>query len=240
MRNVTSHIPTACSTNSTSLQKAAASLDTATTTGPIKQPSANLAARMKAFEASAAPPDPGVPTKRASFNPAPVHQPHAHVARRQSYSEKVAMESAIIDPQVSNRRSSVASQRESKVREKFEENLPAAAGSTESLSPKIAEAIETLREEVLTKNPISPVYVPHVSAAQQVNSENHNQLAKMSIYAGDKCHKCAKIVYAVEKIQYDDFTFHKTCLKCKQCNATLKLGNVACLENEFFCKVSHF
>ncbi|KAI9339114.1 hypothetical protein BDR26DRAFT_862657 [Obelidium mucronatum] len=167
MRNVTPQVPSPTSTSASSIQKAAAALDAAT----------SIWAKKDQF-----PHGNNVTSKRASFNGTAsqaAHQPHT--------------------PKISSRRSSVASQRESTVREKFEDSLPTAA-STESLSPKIAEAIETLRDTVLNKNPISPVFVPHVPASQQ-------------------CTKCQKIVYAVEKIQYDDF-----------------LGNVACLENEFFCK----
>lgn len=55
----------------------------------------------------------------------------------------------------------------------------------------------------------------------------------------EKCHVCAKTVYAMEKIVADDVVFHKNCLKCSECQKTLGLGNYASLAGKYFCK-PHF
>ncbi|KAJ3072173.1 LIM domain and actin-binding protein 1 [Podochytrium sp. JEL0797] len=228
MRNVISSAPTS-SPSPVNYAAAAATLNAATT--PSGKPASSaLAARLQKFESLGAASTATPPAPKKTSNT-------TYPTRRLSYGEKMAVESASMDPEINRRRSSVASQRESIGREKFEDSLPSAAGSAEALSPRIAEAIETLREKVLTTNQMSDVYVPpHVP---DVNSEIYIQLSKKNEYAGDKCSKCEKTVYAMELIVYDSFTFHKNCLKCKHCNSTLKLGNVACLDNEFFCKV-HF
>lgn len=59
------------------------------------------------------------------------------------------------------------------------------------------------------------------------------------IAKNEKCSVCGKAVYAMELIKADGACFHKTCIKCAQCNCTLKLGNYASLGGKFYCK-PHF
>eukprot|EP01120_Amphizonella_sp_Union-15-10_P015923 TRINITY_DN827_c0_g1_i1.p1 TRINITY_DN827_c0_g1~~TRINITY_DN827_c0_g1_i1.p1 ORF type:complete len:1002 (+),score=324.37 TRINITY_DN827_c0_g1_i1:84-3089(+) len=54
-----------------------------------------------------------------------------------------------------------------------------------------------------------------------------------------KCVVCGKAAYNMEKISVEGVTFHKTCFKCAECKATLKLGNYASLKGKYFCK-PHF
>ncbi|ELR21906.1 LIM domain containing protein [Acanthamoeba castellanii str. Neff] len=54
-----------------------------------------------------------------------------------------------------------------------------------------------------------------------------------------KCAICAKTVYAMERMDADGMSFHKTCMKCEECNCTLKLGNYASLAGKYYCK-THF
>ncbi|KAJ3011513.1 LIM domain and actin-binding protein 1 [Thoreauomyces humboldtii] len=54
-----------------------------------------------------------------------------------------------------------------------------------------------------------------------------------------KCHACNKSVYIVEQQTLDDHVFHKTCLKCTHCKATLKMGNLAAMDGQYYCK-PHF
>ncbi|ORY30122.1 hypothetical protein BCR33DRAFT_724436 [Rhizoclosmatium globosum] len=237
MRDVTSHAPSLSPVTPSSKTP---SRPVSVATAP-KHVSSSLAARMQKFEAAVqknsiplAPTPHGSALPRSSFSPGPT-QPLPTPIRRLSYTQKVTVEASKVDPTVTQRRSSVASQRESITREKFDDSLPQPSGSGENLSPKIVEAIETLRETVVAKNPVSDVFVPPVLSQQ--NSTRSFQSIGGGV--GDKCHQCSKTVYAMEKIVYDDFTFHRSCLKCKHCGTTLKLGNVACLENEFFCK-PHF
>jgi hypothetical protein len=37
----------------------------------------------------------------------------------------------------------------------------------------------------------------------------------------------------------DDLAYHKTCLRCFQCNKVLSLGNYAALQGQMYCK-PHF
>jgi len=59
----------------------------------------------------------------------------------------------------------------------------------------------------------------------------------------EKCNVCDKTVYLAEKIVVEDKeerkTFHKTCLKCTHCKATLSLGNYASMNGVMYCK-PHF
>lgn len=61
--------------------------------------------------------------------------------------------------------------------------------------------------------------------------------------ASEKCNVCNKTVYLAEKIVVEDKedkkTFHKTCLKCTHCKATLSLGNYASMNGVMYCK-PHF
>lgn len=54
-----------------------------------------------------------------------------------------------------------------------------------------------------------------------------------------RCDSCSKPVYLVEQLTLDGKTFHKTCLKCAHCKATLKMGNLASMEGVYYCK-PHF
>jgi len=61
--------------------------------------------------------------------------------------------------------------------------------------------------------------------------------------ASEKCSVCSKTVYLTEKIVVEDKedkkTFHKGCLKCTHCKATLSLGNYASMNGVMYCK-PHF
>lgn len=50
-------------------------------------------------------------------------------------------------------------------------------------------------------------------------------------------------MYQVERIVVEDkeqkHIFHKNCLKCTHCNATLTLGNYAAINGAYYCK-PHF
>ncbi|KAJ3252248.1 LIM domain and actin-binding protein 1 [Chytriomyces hyalinus] len=206
-----------------------ASLDAATTPGnaPRKQLSPSLLSKISAYEAKALP----SPKHSTLQGPSPRRPSHTattttHTTTHQRPSHPASTDQ--VTPEMLSRRSSTASHRESALRDKFEDSLPSAHASMESLGPKINEAIENLRDAVLVKNPMSPVYVPP------------SDLIRPAIMSAQtKCEKCNKTVYAMEELTYDDKVFHKSCLKCKHCSSTLKLGNVACLEGEFYCK-PHF
>mmetsp|Transcript_51832 Transcript_51832/g.121545 ORF Transcript_51832/g.121545 Transcript_51832/m.121545 type:complete len:264 (-) Transcript_51832:39-830(-) len=53
---------------------------------------------------------------------------------------------------------------------------------------------------------------------------------------GDKCVRCKKTVYAVEKVVQSNLTFHKACFSCAGCKHTLALGNCQEHDGELYCK----
>jgi len=56
----------------------------------------------------------------------------------------------------------------------------------------------------------------------------------------EKCIKCAKSVYPAERIAVGEGqVLHKSCFRCAHCNNTLKLGNFASLNGQYYCK-PHF
>ncbi|KAI9002415.1 hypothetical protein BC832DRAFT_561542 [Gaertneriomyces semiglobifer] len=57
--------------------------------------------------------------------------------------------------------------------------------------------------------------------------------------ATNKCNGCGKTVYAMEQVVIDSNVFHKSCLKCAHCKSTLKMGNLASMNGEYYCK-PHF
>lgn len=56
----------------------------------------------------------------------------------------------------------------------------------------------------------------------------------------EKCEKCAKTVYATEKIVIEEKDgkklYHKGCLRCTQCSVVLTLGNYAAMNGVTYCK----
>eukprot|EP01116_Phalansterium_solitarium_P011881 TRINITY_DN27721_c0_g1_i1.p3 TRINITY_DN27721_c0_g1~~TRINITY_DN27721_c0_g1_i1.p3 ORF type:complete len:149 (+),score=30.97 TRINITY_DN27721_c0_g1_i1:76-522(+) len=55
----------------------------------------------------------------------------------------------------------------------------------------------------------------------------------------DKCAKCGKTVYPVEKVWAIGQNFHKACFKCTGCNATLALGKELAHDGRPYCKQCH-
>ncbi|TPX70441.1 hypothetical protein SpCBS45565_g01811 [Spizellomyces sp. 'palustris'] len=43
----------------------------------------------------------------------------------------------------------------------------------------------------------------------------------------------------MEQTIIDNSVFHKTCLKCAHCKSTLKMGNLASMNGQYYCK-PHF
>ncbi|TPX37627.1 hypothetical protein SmJEL517_g00699 [Synchytrium microbalum] len=72
-------------------------------------------------------------------------------------------------------------------------------------------------------------------AASKASSGSQGNLAS----GGKKCELCAKTVYFMEEISLDNKYFHKTCLKCTHCHSTLRLGNLAAMNGNYYCK-PHF
>ncbi|KAI8817453.1 uncharacterized protein EV422DRAFT_509029 [Fimicolochytrium jonesii] len=79
---------------------------------------------------------------------------------------------------------------------------------------------------------------PPTSAAARPTSGTASPTPKFAS-ATPKCTTCAKPVYLMEQLVVDNNTFHKTCLKCNHCKATLKMGNLASMNGEYYCK-PHF
>tara|TARA_R110002050_G_scaffold70543_7_gene152032 strand:- start:584 stop:880 length:297 start_codon:yes stop_codon:yes gene_type:complete len=57
--------------------------------------------------------------------------------------------------------------------------------------------------------------------------------------AKEKCHKCGKTVYAVEKLNILDKTWHKWCFKCATCDMTLTMKNYSATGGVPYCKAHY-
>ena len=55
----------------------------------------------------------------------------------------------------------------------------------------------------------------------------------------ETCTQCGKDIPPTQLISIESQPFHKTCLKCEECNKVLSLGNYASLNRKFYCK-PHF
>ena len=51
----------------------------------------------------------------------------------------------------------------------------------------------------------------------------------------DNCIVCSKKTYLMDRVNVEEGNIHKTCLKCKHCNATLSLGNFCKYESAYYC-----
>eukprot|EP01080_Neovahlkampfia_damariscottae_P004850 gene4850-8435_t len=55
----------------------------------------------------------------------------------------------------------------------------------------------------------------------------------------EKCCKCNKTVYTMEKITINEMIFHNWCLKCSKCGTKLNTSNYHVHNDELFCKVHY-
>eukprot|EP01113_Clastostelium_recurvatum_P016714 TRINITY_DN1964_c0_g1_i1.p1 TRINITY_DN1964_c0_g1~~TRINITY_DN1964_c0_g1_i1.p1 ORF type:complete len:253 (+),score=50.83 TRINITY_DN1964_c0_g1_i1:129-887(+) len=55
----------------------------------------------------------------------------------------------------------------------------------------------------------------------------------------EKCVRCSKTVYALERLEMEGKIFHKACFRCAHCDSVIKAGNCAALDSKFYCK-PHF
>ncbi|KAK3781756.1 hypothetical protein RRG08_037159 [Elysia crispata] len=53
---------------------------------------------------------------------------------------------------------------------------------------------------------------------------------------GPKCGICDRTVYAQEKIEAGNVSFHQNCFKCSVCNMKLSRQNYAQADTVLFCK----
>ena len=70
-------------------------------------------------------------------------------------------------------------------------------------------------------------------------TDSRPQATKVSVGA-NKCQKCEKTVYPMERVAVDELVFHKTCFRCGECNKVLSLGTYAALKGVYYCKVRAF
>jgi hypothetical protein len=58
----------------------------------------------------------------------------------------------------------------------------------------------------------------------------------------EKCHKCGKTVYLMEKVTVEGKAtqiFHNYCFRCSVCNKVVTLANYVSLEDQIFCKTHY-
>eukprot|EP01080_Neovahlkampfia_damariscottae_P007179 gene7179-11491_t len=54
--------------------------------------------------------------------------------------------------------------------------------------------------------------------------------------SSEKCKKCGKTVYAMEKTTVNEMIFHTTCFKCEECKKTLTLSTVSVEGEKIYCE----
>jgi cysteine and glycine-rich protein len=79
------------------------------------------------------------------------------------------------------------------------------------------------------------------AAPQKKETPAHIASKFKSFGATEKCKKCGKSVYATEKITVEELDtkhiYHKTCLRCADCDTKLSLGTYGSLQGIVYCKV---
>ena len=73
----------------------------------------------------------------------------------------------------------------------------------------------------------------------QINEVRQRSASSVVLGGSKKCQVCGKSVYPMDELKADDKIFHKSCLRCAECNGVLKLGNYAALNGKYYCK-PHF
>ncbi|TPX56730.1 hypothetical protein PhCBS80983_g04331 [Powellomyces hirtus] len=102
-------------------------------------------------------------------------------------------------------------------------------------APAISEPPATV-----APGPITPAQAVNPAPAQPAPPPTTSTTSTPKFGAAPpKCNHCAKPVYLMEQLVLDNNTFHKTCLKCSHCKATLKMGNLASMNGAYYCK-PHF
>ena len=64
----------------------------------------------------------------------------------------------------------------------------------------------------------------------------------MKFGSKEKCHKCGKTVYLMEKVTVEGKAtqiFHNYCFRCSSCNKVVTLANYVSLDDQIFCKTHY-
>ena len=113
--------------------------------------------------------------------------------------------------------------------------------------PEKAEkpAVTAAKPAVTAAKPTVAAVKPEVAskpvAAAVAAAETKAPVAarKYGAAASPSCEVCNKAVYPMDELRADGKVFHKTCLRCHECNRTLSLGSYAAIRGTYFCK-PHF
>jgi cysteine/glycine-rich protein len=75
------------------------------------------------------------------------------------------------------------------------------------------------------------------TSAKEVAEKAKERQALVSRFGGsDKCKRCDKNVYRVDKMEYEGDVFHKACFKCLTCDQRVALERVAMSGGNLYCK----
>eukprot|EP01080_Neovahlkampfia_damariscottae_P005088 gene5087-8687_t len=67
-------------------------------------------------------------------------------------------------------------------------------------------------------------------------------MSGMKFGSKEKCHKCGKTVYLMEKVTVEGKAtqiFHNYCFRCSSCNKVVTLANYVSLDDQVFCKTHY-
>jgi len=83
--------------------------------------------------------------------------------------------------------------------------------------------------------------LPNRPTPQRTVRAGSKQQRRDSIMGAEKCEGCGERVYLLERISVENHVFHRSCLKCSQCNCMLNTGDYFHdqASDKFYCKVDY-
>ena len=104
-------------------------------------------------------------------------------------------------------------------------------GTKDSTSPPVTKITNESSQGDLPNRPI-----PQRAVRAGSKQQRHD-----SIMGAEKCEGCGKRVFLLERISVENHVFHRSCLKCSQCNCLLNTGDYFHdqLSDKFYCKVDY-
>ncbi|XP_041084542.1 F-actin-monooxygenase mical1-like isoform X1 [Polyodon spathula] len=105
----------------------------------------------------------------------------------------------------------------------------------------VALALESAGTELKHTPATQPVELFDTRSAEvESSTQRDDQLAPLGSPGGsDVCYFCGRRVYVLERVSTEGKFFHRSCFKCQQCRATLRVGSYAfdSKRGQFFCLI---
>ena len=120
-----------------------------------------------------------------------------------------------------------------------------------SNEPEFKQPARDEAKPVVVKNSTSPVIkvtdepsqgdLPPRPIPRRTVRAGSKQQRRGSIMGSEKCEGCGERVFLLERISVENHVFHRSCLKCSQCNCVLNTGDYFHDQpsDKFYCKVHY-